>query len=103
MMRIALTNTTGRWFNEETATKYEESQQHDGRNYISLATGSQWHHEALYRTAGGRWILNHWSQWQGWRETYEEVSEQEAVAWLIRNGLEVPERLAAHADNLEVK
>ena len=43
-------------------------------------------HEALHRTAGGRFVLNHWSQWQGSMETYEEISVEEAARWLSVNG-----------------
>lgn len=85
MARIALTDEPGRWFETKSAEKFDESSWHDGQNFISRATGSQWDHEALYRTASGVWILNHWSQWQGSRETYEQVDDTTAVAWLIRN------------------
>lgn len=75
----------GRWFALESARAFAEAREFDGRNMISLATGSQWDHETLYRTKGGRWVLNHWSQWQGSRETYAEISDEEAAAWLVRN------------------
>ena len=82
MARITLTDSP-RWFNDSTATKFDEDSRWDGNNHISRATGSQWDHQALYYTASGRWILNSWSQWQGTEDTYEEVSQADAIEWLI--------------------
>lgn len=86
MKRIALTDGTGRWFNEETAERFKEDTYHDGRNWISKATGSQWEHQCLYRTKGGRFILNCWSQYQGSTESYREIDNEEAAIWFSRNG-----------------
>ena len=88
MARIALTDGSGKWFSTETAECISEETFHDGRNWISKATGSQWEHESLYRTAGGKFILNHWSNYQGSRETYEEIKATQAAIWLSKNGLE---------------
>lgn len=71
------------WFNRDTAEKFDESTHWDGNNHISDATGTQWDHEVLYRTAGGRWVLHGWSQWIGRGETYEFVSEDRAKTWLL--------------------
>lgn len=71
------------WFDADAAERFEEDAYFDGSNLVSKATGSQWAHEALYRTKGGRWILNCWSQWQGSRETYEFISDDEAREWLL--------------------
>ena len=78
MARLTLTDSP-RWFNDSTATKFDEDSRWDGNNHISRATGSQWDHQALYYTASGRWILNSWSQWQGTEDTYEEVSQADAI------------------------
>ncbi len=67
------------------AVSYEEETYHDGHNRISRATGSQWEHEALYRTAGGDWVLHHWSQWKGSKSTWQEVDIAGAVEWLLRS------------------
>ena len=82
MSRVTLTNSPG-WFDDAKATKFKEATRHDGNNFISRATGSQWDHEDLYYTRNGRWVLNSYSAWQGSLETYEEIGEAEAVAWLI--------------------
>jgi hypothetical protein len=86
MTRIALTDESGRWFNAAKAERYEEDTWWDGSNHISRATGGQWDHEVLWRTAGGRWILQRWSQWQGVSESFEEITAPDAAVWLVRNG-----------------
>lgn len=87
-MRITLTDGTGRWFDVEKAERWEEGRYFDGRNMISKATGSQWKHEALYRTSSGRWIIHWLSDYQGVADRWVEVSAEEAAEWLIRNGHE---------------
>ena len=44
--------STGRWFDPEKAEKWEEATRWTWQNHISRATGSQWEHEELSRTAG---------------------------------------------------
>lgn len=85
-MKIArLTDGTARWFDMSKAKFWNEDTRWNGNNHISLATGSQWDHERLYRTKGGIYVLRHWSQWQGSTETYEEITAEDAAAWLSRN------------------
>ena len=97
MSRIALTDGSGRWFKSSKAVEWEEDTRWNGNNHVSLATGSQWEHEKLFRTAGGLYILHHWSQWQGSGESYEEISAEEAAAWLTRNNEFAPEDAALQA------
>lgn len=73
----------GRWFNPHAAECFTEDTRWNGRNLISVATGSQWEHEELYRTPKGTWILHSWSQWQGSRPLYEVISDTQARTWLI--------------------
>jgi hypothetical protein len=73
------------WFNDATATDFAEATYWDGNNHISRATRSQWDHERLSRTKGGRWVLNCWSQRQGSVESYEFVSDEQAKTWLLAN------------------
>lgn len=83
------------WFNPGTAvesvaenTEWNEAVGH----LVSLVTSAE-DHEQLYRTAGGRWVLNHWSNWRAAPDTYKFVSDAEAKDWLLRNGSdEVAER-----------
>ena len=93
MNRIALTGEdTGKWFDESKAVKFKEATWHNGSNFISKATGSQWDHEVLYYTKSGSWVLNNWSQYQGSNESYETIHQDDAISWLIVND---------HADELD--
>lgn len=74
------------WFDPDKATEIAEDTDWDGSNHISVATGSQSEHECLYRTAGGRWVLHGWSQWQGTLPSYRFVADEQAREWLLRNG-----------------
>jgi len=103
MRRQALTDGTGRWFDLDAAERFDEATIWDGQNRISLATKSRWDHECLYKTRGGRWIRHWWSQWQGTVDRWEEISEAEAAAWLVRNEWDPEEAgLGEQARGLEV-
>lgn len=92
MARINLGH--GKWFETSSAECFAEDTRWDGNNHISVATGSQWEHEELYLTRGGAWILHSWSQWQGSRSHYTEISADTARRWLIDQGAhEAVERL----------
>ena len=91
MKRTVLTDGTNRWFNEDSSEYFKEGKRWDGSNNISLSTGSQWEHEALYRTKSGIWVLNWWSGYQGVQETYLEITDQEASEWFIKNEYEIEE------------
>lgn len=64
------------------ATEWNERAGH----MVSLVAGGFEEHEHLYRTPGGRWVLNHWSNWAGGADTYTFVTDTEAKDWLLRNG-----------------
>lgn len=85
MSRVSLTDGSKAWFNTDSAISFEEDTRCDGRNQISVPTGSQWHHEYLYYTKSGKWVKNEFSNYQGSLETYEQIDEQEAIDWLILN------------------
>lgn len=85
MTRTALTDGSGKWFDEGKAIAFDESTFWNGNNNISRATKSQWEHERLYRTESGRWVINSWSQMQGTMEAYSEITDQEAAKWLMKN------------------
>jgi hypothetical protein len=85
MKRTSLTDETNRWFDIEAATEYNEGTYWNGRNQVSLGTRSQFEHETLYKTAGGKWIYHTWSNYQGTPSTYVEIDETEAVEFFIRN------------------
>lgn len=100
MGRVTLDD--GRHFSPERCDVFEEAVYHDGRNLISRATGEEFRHETLYRTPGGRWILERSSQWQGESTRYREVSAALAASWLVRNEHEPPADLADATASLDV-
>jgi hypothetical protein len=103
MIRIPLTDGTGRWFDAEKAEEWDEDSNWDGNNHISVATGSQWSHETLHRTVGGRWIVHSFSSWSGSVDQFEEISDEAAAAWLVLNGHESHEACAEEFAALEIK
>lgn len=82
---------------------WKEATNWDGRNHISVPTGSQWQHERLYQSTKDRFYINSWSNWQGSEDTYRYVSEAEAVTWLLQNGHDesIPESLKALVADVE--
>ena len=79
---------------------WEEATRWDGRNRISVATGSQWHHQTLYRSRRGRYYLEMTSNYQSETPSAEWIDNKEAVRWLATNDHELPEDLQALADDL---
>lgn len=83
----------------DNATKtWKEDRRWDGNNYISVATGSQWNHEQLYRSRRGRYYLEHYSQWQGSKPYAEWISKRQAASWLLANDEPIPDDLKDEAD-----
>lgn len=109
MKRISITENgvkNGQWFDAEKAELFKEDKKHDGNNWISEATGSQWNHEAIYLTKGGVFILNAYSDYQGSQETYEVISKEKAAAWFVKNNYsdeEIPSVFAESVKSLEVE
>ena len=106
MKRVSLTDGSGQWFDSEKAEIYKENSFHDGRNFISIATGSQFEHEAIYITKSGKFILNHWSNWQGSVETYEIISKDDAAEWFGKQGFqdnEIPDIFLREVYKLEIE
>jgi hypothetical protein len=79
---------------------WPEATRWDGHNHNSVATASQWAHQTLYRSRRGRYYLEHVSQWQGSTPHADWVSEREAVRWLLASDHEIPDELAALADEV---
>ena len=72
---------------------YEEVSDWNGQNHISRATGSQFDHQTLHCSSKGRWYLEHTSQWEGRLPSAEWISPEQAAAWLVLMGAEVPPEL----------
>lgn len=79
---------------------WDEDTRFDGRNHISVATGSEWDHQKLYQSRKGRYYIEHWSQWQGSTPRAEWVSPQEAARWLLQNNHELPADLVEIAEQV---
>jgi hypothetical protein len=73
---------------------WDEDTRWNGKNHISVNTGSQWDHQRLYRSAKGRYWIECWSQWQGSLPHAEWLDRVEAAKWFLLNDYEVPEELA---------
>jgi len=78
----------------KAAASWEEATDWDGSNHISRATGSQWEHETLYRSAKGRYYVEHSSQWEGTLSYCAWATREEAAEWLLSMDKELPEDLA---------
>ena len=79
---------------------WDEDTRWNGNNHISVATGSQWEHQTLYRSRRGRYYIEHTSQWQGSTPSAEWVSNEEAARWLLANEHEVPAELTTVAEQV---
>lgn len=87
--------------NTEKATRFwAEATRWNGSNNISVATGSQWVHQTLYRSRRGRYYIEHESQWQGSTPHAEWISPEEATRWLLANRYEVPDELQTHVEQV---
>ena len=73
----------------------------DGRNRISVNTGSQWEHQKLYKSAKGTYWMESWSSWQGSVASAEIMSDHDAAVWLAVNGHEIPDDLDTIISDLE--
>ena len=54
-------------------------------DYNGNGSGGTGRGQGLYRTAGGKWVLCHWSSWQNESDTYAYIGEDDARDWLLRN------------------
>ena len=91
------------WFDPETSIRYDSGREWNGQNQISIMTGSEWVDEFLYRTKGGRWVLNHdATRYCGGPDSYRFVTDEEAHLWLIRSEIN-DEAIAEHFGELEAE
>jgi hypothetical protein len=85
MDRVTMTDGSGCWFDRGAATRYDECTRWDGNNHVPVGTGPRWNHAALYRTAGGKWILHTWSQMEAIASQWLTLSDGAAAEWLASN------------------
>jgi len=78
---------------KNASAEWDDKSEFDGRNMISIATGSQWRDATLYRSRKGRYYVEHRSRVQGEHDHAEWVSPQEAARWLLAQSIELPDDL----------
>lgn len=87
------------WFDQGKSEEFREATRWDGSNNISVPTSNPWAHQALYRTAKGRWVLNEWSNYVGTEEVYTFIAPERAREWLLMN--EWDDAVARHFGEVE--
>ena len=105
MSRIGITNRNGEWFDTAKATLIKEYVYHNGRNFISRATDSQFEHEWLYITASNKYVLHCYSNYQGVPSTYEIIESEEAAKWFSKQGFskeDIPQELLSDVNKFEI-
>lgn len=70
------------YFSEESATYWHGDK--DCR--VDVNTRDQNRGQGMYLTAGGRWVLRSWTNWQGETDTYTYTTDADARDWLAYNG-----------------
>lgn len=88
MTRIMVRDEDGSvdgWFDLESATHFKGAREWDGENMacVHLKDGNRFQH--LYRTKGGRWVLNTRSNWVGEEPRWEYITDEVAREWLVVN------------------
>ncbi|MEU7591275.1 CopG family transcriptional regulator [Micromonospora sp. NPDC049230] len=75
------------WFDLDAAVEIvDEGTRWDGSNNVSVHNLGPYGHERLIRTQGGRWVLDHWSRFQGHEAVISYVTDEKALEWLMING-----------------
>lgn len=90
MTRITVRDADGDvdgWFDLESAIYYPGARQWDGDNMACVhLKDKNFRYQHLYRTKGGRWVLNIQSNWRGEEPKWWYATDEEARKWLIVNG-----------------
>ena len=86
---------------DQAVSHWKEDTRWNGSNNISVATGSDRHHELLHLSRKGNYYLESWSNYEDVPNTARFVTPKEAALWLLANGHELPEGLAAFAQEIE--
>lgn len=75
------------YFDLDAATEIiKEDTRFDGNNHVSVHNLGRWGHQRLIRTARGRWVLDHWSQFVGEERLVSYITDDQARDWLLVNG-----------------
>lgn len=74
------------WFDPAKSDHYEEATRWDGNNTVGVSSGIdiRFANDTLYRTPGGRWVLNRdRSSYYNGRDSFVFVTDDVARQWLI--------------------
>lgn len=75
------------YFDLDAATEIiKEDTRFDGNNNVSVHNIDRFAHQRLIRTARGRWVLDHWSQYEGDQGLVSYLTDDQARDWLLVNG-----------------
>lgn len=85
---------------DNATKKWENDHYHNGSNFISKATGSQWVDQILYCSRKGRYYVETCSRVQGQCDHAEWVSPEEAARWLLLNNHELPDDLQKYSEEV---
>jgi hypothetical protein len=84
MSRVAVTTQGGQYaghFDWDKAARWSDRDAISGNGSGGPGAG-----EAVMLTAGGKWVIEHWTNWQGQSNRYHWITPEDAKAWLLRNG-----------------
>lgn len=68
------------WFDWDAIKGRWSDRDHNGNGSRGTGRG-----EEVILTAGGKWVMNHWTAWQGESSTRVYITPDEAREWLIAN------------------
>ncbi|HMJ95443.1 MAG TPA: hypothetical protein VK486_06300 [Thermoleophilaceae bacterium] len=74
------------YFDSERAQYWNGNKEWDGRNQIDVNTREADRGQGIYLTAGRRWVLRAWTNWDCEMTGHAFVTPEEASAWLLFNG-----------------
>ena len=70
------------WFDWHKAQRWTD------RDHNNNGSGGVGRGQSVLRTAGGKWVLEHWTIWQDEESTYHYISDDEARDWLLAHDLD---------------
>jgi hypothetical protein len=82
---------------QKAQKSWEEETDFDGHNHISRATGSQWEHETLYRSAKGRYYVATESVH---KSSATFVDDRTAATWLLKMEHDLPKDLKKYEEEV---
>lgn len=69
------------WFDFNAIQGRWSDRDHNGNGSHGTGRG-----EEVILTAGGKWVMSHWTIWQGEASTRTYITAEQARDWLLRNG-----------------